>query len=249
MTQFPRVGLRRSAMLIAAAMLAGTVAWGQELRPVARPATLAAAAAQTAVQTPDPATARAADAAADAAPDAAADAAALAPMAEETTTAAPGTAQVIAVAISAGPQTGPILGPETNLPLPRFVSLKSREGNARRGPSLSHRVDWVFVREDMPLQITAEFGHWRQVIDRDGLGGWVHYSLLSGARTVIVDHDMQPIFARPDESAPQNALLQAGVIARLEDCTPDWCRISAGGYRGWAPKSALWGVAADELRD
>ena len=42
-------------------------------------------------------------------------------------------------------------GPVTNLPLPRFVSLKANEGNVRRGPSLSHRIDWVFKRRDMPL--------------------------------------------------------------------------------------------------
>ena len=35
-------------------------------------------------------------------------------------------------------------GPVTNLPLPRFVSLKTNEANARRGPDLSHRIDWVY---------------------------------------------------------------------------------------------------------
>ena len=42
-------------------------------------------------------------------------------------------------------------GAVTNLPLPRFVSLKASEGNVRRGPSLTHRIDWVFKRRDMPL--------------------------------------------------------------------------------------------------
>ena len=64
-------------------------------------------------------------------------------------------------------------GPVTNLPMPRYVSLKADEGNARRGPSLSHRIDWVFTRRDMPLEVTAEYGHWRRVQDRDGQGGWV----------------------------------------------------------------------------
>jgi SH3-like domain-containing protein len=77
-------------------------------------------------------------------------------------------------------------GPVTNLPLPRFVSLKTDEGNARRGPSTAHKVDWVFTRRDMPLEVIGEYGHWRQVRDRDGATGWVHYALLSGVRTVIV---------------------------------------------------------------
>ncbi|RBI83829.1 aspartyl-trna synthetase [Rhodosalinus halophilus] len=140
-------------------------------------------------------------------------------------------------------------GPVTNLPLPRYVSLKASEANVRRGPSLTHRIDWVFVRRDMPLRITAEHGHWRRVQDREGAGGWVHYSLLSGVRTVLVEEDRLPLRARPDARAPATALLEAGVIARLGDCRADWCRLTAGGYRGWARKAGLWGVAADEIRD
>ncbi|WP_420837123.1 SH3 domain-containing protein [Alexandriicola marinus] len=154
--------------------------------------------------------------------------------------------ETVAIPTSLAP---PEIGPETNLPLPRFVSLKTDEGNVRRGPSLSHRIDWVFVRRGMPLQVTAEYGHWRRVIDREGIGGWVHYALISGNRSVIVDEDMLPLLRRPDADAPVAAQLEAGVIARLDECTIDWCRIAAGGYRGWAPKTALWGVEPDEIRD
>ena len=140
-------------------------------------------------------------------------------------------------------------GQVTSLPLPRYVSMKASEGNVRRGPSMAHRIDWVFKRRDMPLQITAEHGHWRRVEDRDGAGGWVHYALLSGARTVLVDQDMLPVHRRPEESAPIIAAFELGVVARLGDCEPDWCKITAGGYRGWVPKAGLWGVKPAELRD
>ncbi|MEO0938243.1 MAG: SH3 domain-containing protein [Pseudomonadota bacterium] len=142
-----------------------------------------------------------------------------------------------------------VRGPVTNLPIPRYVSLKAGEGNVRRGPSLSHRIDWVYTRRAMPLRITAEHGHWRRVEDRDGMGGWVHYSLLSGARTVIVEQDMLQLRARPDAGAPVTAALEAGVIARLGQCGPEWCRLRSAGYRGWVPKSRLWGVAPGEIRD
>lgn len=140
-------------------------------------------------------------------------------------------------------------GPVTNLPMPRYVSLKATEANVRRGPSLSHRIDWVFKRRDMPLQVVGEYGHWRRVVDREGMGGWVHYSLLSGSRTVIIDSDLLVLHAQPIEQSTEVAMLELGVIADLDECGPDWCRISAGGYRGWARKVALFGVGADELRD
>jgi SH3-like domain-containing protein len=140
-------------------------------------------------------------------------------------------------------------GKVTNLPLPRYVSLKTDEGNARRGPSLSHRIDWVFKHRDMPLTVTAEFGHWRRVEDRDGQGGWIHYSLLSGVRTVVIDADMTPLMSRPDSEATVLAKAEAGVIARLGECNPDWCRISADGQKGWVLKSTLWGVEPGEIRE
>jgi len=145
--------------------------------------------------------------------------------------------------------TGPAIGPETNLPLPRYVSLRAGEANVRRGPSLSHRIDWVFQRRDMPLQVIAEYGHWRRVIDRDGQGGWVHYRMLSGARTVVIEEPQTALRTRPEPDALENALLEPGVVARLGDCNPEWCQLIAGGYRGWAPKTALWGVADAEIRD
>lgn len=144
---------------------------------------------------------------------------------------------------------GPTRGPETNLPLPRFVSLSSDRGNVRRGPSLSHRIDWVFLRRDMPLQVTAEYGHWRRVTDREGVGGWVHYAMLSGVRTVIVDTEMLSLHSRPRDDASIVAQVEAGVVARLNECEIDWCQLTAGGYRGWAPKTALWGIEPDEILD
>ncbi len=140
-------------------------------------------------------------------------------------------------------------GPVTNLPMPRFVSLKASEGNVRRGPSLTHRIDWVFKRRNMPLQIVAEHGHWRRVEDRDGAGGWVHYTLLSGVRTVLVEQDMAAIHHTAEESSPVQAYLEAGVIARLGKCTGNWCRVTAEGSKGWIKRSAFWGLMAGETRD
>ncbi len=140
-------------------------------------------------------------------------------------------------------------GPVTNLPLPRYVSLKVGEANVRRGPSRSHRIDWVLQRRSMPLEVIDEYGHWRRVVDRDGMGGWVHYSLLSGMRTVLIEQDMLPLLMKPNPASPVNAQVEVGVVARLEFCRGDWCRIRAGGYRGWAPAKALWGLTDEDIED
>ena len=146
-------------------------------------------------------------------------------------------------------QRDPNRGAVTNLPLPRYVSLKGGQGNARRGPSLSHRIDWVFRHSGMPLRVVAEFGHWRRVEDQDGAGGWVHYALLSGVRTAIVQKDMIELKSRADDQSSTVARAEAGAIVRLHECNTDWCRVSGGGEKGWVRKTDIWGVDADEIRD
>jgi SH3-like domain-containing protein len=134
-------------------------------------------------------------------------------------------------------------GPVTHLPLPRFVSLRAETANARRGPSLSHRVDWAFVRPGLPLEVTAEYGHWRRVRDAEGAGGWVHHSLLSGVRTVVVRAEaLTPLVAEGRDGAPVRAYVEPGVVARLEACDATWCRVTAGGSDGWISRDAVWGA-------
>jgi SH3-like domain-containing protein len=148
---------------------------------------------------------------------------------------------------AAAPPRDPSRGAVTNLPLPRYVSLKSGEGNARRGPGRTHRIDWVFTRAGMPLRITAEHEHWRRVEDMEGAGGWVHYSLLSGVRTALVAQDMAELRAKPDDRAQVVLQAEMGVIARLLECSADWCRLGTDEGKGWVRKTALWGVEPGEI--
>lgn len=140
-------------------------------------------------------------------------------------------------------------GPVTNLLLPRYVSLKSDEVNVRRGPSLSHRIDWVYKRRNMPVEVYGEYENWRRIRDIDGAGGWVHYTLISGVRNVIIINDMQALYSKPDPNSLIEARLELNVVARLEECSIDWCRLRTGGFKGWAPKTSLWGVYAAEIKD
>lgn len=140
-------------------------------------------------------------------------------------------------------------GPVTRLPIPRYVSLKGDNGNVRRGPSLSHRIDWVFRHSGMPLRVVGEFGHWRRIEDSDGAGGWIHYRLLSGVRTAIVQQDMVELRSRPDLNAGVVAMAEGGAIVKLGECQDHWCRISGSGAKGWVPKTTIWGVDPNEIRD
>lgn len=155
----------------------------------------------------------------------------------------------MAQAQSAAQAAAPQIGANSGLPIPRFVSLKYSEVNARRGPSESHRIDWLYQRRGLPMRVTAEFEHWRRVEDAQGEGGWIHYSQLSGTRTVQVIADRVPLLSRPAPGAGEVAILEANVIAHIMECGLDWCRLSIDGTRGWARRDAFWGLMPSEVLD
>jgi SH3-like domain-containing protein len=99
----------------------------------------------------------------------------------------------------------------------------------------------------MPLKLTAEYEHWRRVEDVDGAGGWIHYTLLSGVRSVLVTKDMAQAYADPDDKSEVVYQSELGVIGKLLQCLPDWCRITVEGEKGWMKKTSLWGVDPTEV--
>ena len=54
------------------------------------------------------------------------------------------------------------------------------------------------------------------------------------------------LYALPAGVGEVVAAAEPGVVAKLEACRDDWCRISAGGYSGWTSKDALWGAYPED---
>lgn len=137
----------------------------------------------------------------------------------------------------------------TDLPLPRFVSLKSDKVYMRTGPALRYPIKWVYTRENLPVEIVQEFEQWRKIKDIDGEEGWVHQSLLSGERTVLVkSDDLIPLREKDSADARMVARLEPMVVAHIEKCgAAGWCGVEAGGYEGWVERKFLWGIYPDEV--
>ena len=151
--------------------------------------------------------------------------------------------------------TGPAMA-DSGLPLPRFVTLKGDEVNVRAGPGRRYPINWVFLRQAMPVEVVAEFDTWRKIRDFEGIEGWVHQSLLSGRRgALVLGSDIRDLRLDPDPAAPVVARAEPGVIGRLLRCPTDsvpengWCYIDIAGYRGWMPRGDLWGVYSGEEVD
>ena len=136
----------------------------------------------------------------------------------------------------------------SGLPVPRFVALKKDEVRARFGPGFDYPVAAVYRKKGLPVRVVAETRDdvWRRVEDAEGQRLWVHRSMLMSAETALVTADAEDavLRARPDEDARGRARLAPGVLADVLRCEGAWCRLQAGEFKGWLPRTALWGVNA-----
>jgi SH3-like domain-containing protein len=136
---------------------------------------------------------------------------------------------------------------DTALKVPRFVSLHSDKVNLRSGPGLQYPIEWVLTRKDMPVEVVAQFEHWRHIRAWDGTEGWVEEHMIDGKRFVVItagsDHALHK---EPDPASAVVARVEPGVIARLDACQGLWCRVEAGNVTGWLQRGEIWGVYPNE---
>ena len=140
----------------------------------------------------------------------------------------------------------------SGLPLPRFVSLKSGRVNARIGPGINYSVNWLYLKPGLPMEIIQEYDNWRKVRDSDGAEGWVNQSLLSGKRTALVapwqkgkDSELK-LLSEPETDAGVVALIEPGVIGKINQCNGEWCEMTFAGNTGWMSQSSVWGAYPGE---
>jgi SH3-like domain-containing protein len=132
--------------------------------------------------------------------------------------------------------------------LPRFASLRADDVNMRVGPGSRYRIEWVYKRRDLPVEITREYDNWRYVRDADGIQGWMQQATLMGRRTFIIQGSDATLRDEPKDTARAVAVLRVGVVGRLRSCegSSDWCQVQAGSYRGYLRREQFWGTLPHE---
>lgn len=154
-------------------------------------------------------------------------------------------------------------GRETDLPIPRFVSLKAVAVNFRVGPGRKYAISWQYKKRGLPVEVIQEFDRWRRVRDSEGTTGWVLHSLLSSRRTALVapwdrssDDKGNVVEAaihegkhRANTESITSAKLQAGLLVVIQECEAGWCRIEAAQTSAWMQQEKLWGTYPGEQVD
>ncbi|MCK5911886.1 MAG: hypothetical protein KAG62_18265 [Caulobacter sp.] len=137
---------------------------------------------------------------------------------------------------------GPRITP-SGLEVPRYVSLKYAEVNARNGPDEDHQLLWVYHAKGLPVQVVAETREWRRICDPEGGLAWVHKRTTDGRRSAMrVQSTNLPLLNAPKDGAKISAYLKARSVASLDKCEKGWCRLRADGSSGWAREGEIWGA-------
>ncbi|MFD2264030.1 SH3 domain-containing protein [Lacibacterium aquatile] len=151
--------------------------------------------------------------------------------------------------LAAAPVAPAFAQAQEKLPIPRFVSLRSDEVNARLGPGAQYPIDWVYRRARMPVEIVAEFDTWRKIRDAEGAESWVHQTMVQGRRMALITKQVRVLRRKPEMESPPIARLEPGVVGEINECQTDWCRIDVGGRRGWLLKSEFYGAYPNDKID
>jgi SH3-like domain-containing protein len=122
-----------------------------------------------------------------------------------------------------------------------FVSLRTAQVNLRIGPGKEYPIVWVFMAQNVPMMLLAEFGQWRKLQFVDNSEGWVHQNLVSNKNTAIVTKDHAVMYKYSAESVPI-AKLEKNVIVNVLKRQDDFIKIEVNGMKGWIKKKYTWGV-------
>jgi SH3-like domain-containing protein len=130
--------------------------------------------------------------------------------------------------------------------LPRFASIKASEVNARTGPNLKYPISWVYIKKGEPVEIIAEFEQWKKIRDYKHDEAWVHETMVSNKRFVIIAGDKNINVYNGPNDKKSLFIVEPNLRALLIKCRAQFCEIKIDDHSGWVSKSQLWGIYDQE---
>ena len=122
-----------------------------------------------------------------------------------------------------------------------FLSLKKNKVNVRYGPSFNSPVKFVYKKINLPIKQIDKKENWRRIIDLKNNSGWIHWSQLKPANSVISLNE-KILFKKPSNFSKPLAKIQNGRILILQKCIDGWCKIRSDKFKGWIKTDNIWGL-------
>lgn len=139
---------------------------------------------------------------------------------------------------------------ESGMCKPYFASIKAKEANLHVGPGKEYKVIYKYITKTIPVLITAKYDHWRKIQDIDGDSGWMHKSLLSKDRYIMIKDNITELFESYSADSKQIASIKKNKIVKFIAVNGDWCNVKfyyrGNSYTGWVSKKSIFGMFENE---
>tara|TARA_Y100001970_G_scaffold205079_1_gene249743 strand:+ start:2981 stop:3424 length:444 start_codon:yes stop_codon:yes gene_type:complete len=122
-----------------------------------------------------------------------------------------------------------------------FLSLKKNKVNVRYGPSFESPIKYVYKKINLPIKQIDKKENWRRIIDVKNNSGWIHWSQLKKANSLISLED-KILFNKPSKFSKPLANIKKGRILVLLKCQGIWCKIKTKNFKGWIKTNNVWGL-------
>ena len=130
----------------------------------------------------------------------------------------------------------------------RFVSMRADKVNARSGPNKRYPIEWIYQQQHHPVEIIAEYEHWRKIRDFEGTTSWVQKILLTNHRyAIITEQGLVNVHAKDNLNSEVIAKAEFGVVGKIKSCSLSFCLLEFdNNIEGWLQKKNIFGVKPDE---
>ncbi|NTV14712.1 MAG: SH3 domain-containing protein [Desulfobulbaceae bacterium] len=123
-----------------------------------------------------------------------------------------------------------------------YVSVIKDGTNIRTSPSSKGEVHGE-VFAGFPLQILQSKGEWAKVVDFEGDEGWVHNTMISPRKSVIVKAKKASLREAPTSNEDNQVVVVAryGVIFTPIESRGEWLKVRyEDGTEGWVSNEQIW---------
>ena len=120
------------------------------------------------------------------------------------------------------------------------LSVKADIGNVRSGPATTDPVIWQ-VEKYHPLNVIQKQGKWYLFEDFEGDRGWIHSSLLTDLKAVVVKNNKCNVRSGPGTDKAIQFTVDKGVPFKVIEEKGKWIHVMhADGDQGWIHKALVW---------
>ena len=121
-----------------------------------------------------------------------------------------------------------------------FLSLKKNKVNVRYGPSFESPIKYVYKKINLPIKQIDKKDNWRRIIDFKNNSGWIHWSQLKKANSIISLED-KILFKSNSYFSKPIAKIKKGRLLIIKNCDGDWCKVKTEKFKGWIKIDNVWG--------